>query len=333
MHVTEQVIQEVWNYMLSRCVLSAAELDLFSQLEVKNSSAEELAEILQLDLRCLTRVLDCLAAHDYLQKEQGIYGLTDKGAVLSSYHEQSVRPMVLHLNHVWAAWSSLTETVRQGKNPSLTSVTEKSQDSCQAFIGAMHVVAQKLAWDIATEYDTIPFNRLLDIGGASGTYTVAFLHKNQNLKATLFDLPQVIPLAEKRLEKEGLLDRVTCLPGDFARDDLPGGCDLALLSAIIHQNSPEENRDLFGKVYQALEPGGALLVRDHIMEPDRTRPKAGTLFALNMLVNTPAGDTYTFEEAKGLLEEVGFSDIRLIRKGEDMDCLLEAWKAGYSQIT
>ena len=327
MHSTDVVIQEVWNYMLSRCVLTAAELDIFSQLEVKNASAEELADLLQIDLRALTRMLDCLTAYGYLQKEQGAYALTEKGRVLSSYHEQSVRPMVLHLNHIWESWSNLTETVRQGKNPNLTKVTEQGQDSCQAFIQAMHVVAQKLAWDIATEYETIPFYRLLDIGGASGTYTVAFLHKNQSLRATLFDLPQVIPLAEKRFEQEGLLNRVKCVAGDFTRDELPQGCDLVLLSAIIHQNSPEENKELFDKIFQALEPGGAVLIRDHIMESDRTYPKAGTLFAINMLVNTPGGDTYTFEEVKELLEKTGFFEVRLIRKGEEMDCLVEAWKA------
>jgi SAM-dependent methyltransferase len=327
MHSSDEVIQEVWNYMLGRCVLTAASLDIFTQLEVKHSSAQELAGLLGCDLRALTRILDCLTAFEYLEKIHGVYSLTDKGAVLSTYHELSVRPMILHLDHIWDSWSHLTETVRYGKNPSLISVTEQSEQTCQAFIEAMHVVAQKLAWDIASFYNTLPFSRLLDIGGASGTYSVAFLHKNQNLRATLFDLPQVIPMAQKRFAREGLHDRAKCLAGDFTKDAFPTDCDLALVSAIIHQNNLWENKALFDKIHQALVPGGAVLIRDHIMEPERTSPQAGTLFALNMLVNTPGGDTYTFDEVKDLLEQAGFGNVRLIRKGEQMDCLVEGWKA------
>lgn len=327
MDIKDKVIQDVWNYMFSRTILTAAELDIFTPLEKKHYTAKELAEILSLDQKALTRILDCLTAYEYLDKKDDRYFLTDKGALLSANHEQTVRPMILHINDIWENWSNLTETVQQGKNPSQVSVTEKSQETCQAFIEAMDVVARDLAQEIAAEYDASSFSHLLDIGGASGTYVVAFLNKNPHLKATLFDLPQVIPMAEKRLQKEGLLERVECLAGDYYQDGvLPSGADLALLSAIIHQNSPQENQDLFRKIFESLQPGGAILIRDHIMEPDRTYPPAGALFALNMLVNTSGGDTYTFHEIKTLLEQAGFSNVRFLREGPKMDCLVEARK-------
>ncbi len=111
----------------------------------------------------------------------------------------------------------------------------------------------------------------------------------------------------------------------FYSDPLPSGCDLALLSAIIHQNSPEENVALYRKIREVLEPGGCLLIRDHIMEPDRTRPAAGALFAIDMLVNTEGGDTYTFEETKAALSEAGFQRVELLRTGDRMDCLVQAF--------
>jgi len=114
--------------------------------------------------------------------------------------------------------------------------------------------------------------------------------------------------------------------GDFYKDVLPQGCDLALLSAIIHQSSPQENLSLYRKIYQALEPGGAVLIRDHIMNESRTRPPAGALFAINMLVHTTGGDTYTFGEIKASLEQAGFQDVKLVRSGELMDCLAEGRK-------
>jgi predicted methyltransferase len=128
------------------------------------------------------------------------------------------------------------------------------------------------------------------------------------------------------LEEEGFQDRVELAAGDFYLDELPGGCDLALLSAIIHQNSPEQNIALYEKIHRALAPGGVVLIRDHIMDESRTQPPAGAMFALNMLVNTSAGDTYTFAEVKQTLEAAGFGEIRQVRTGERMDCLVEGRK-------
>ena len=116
------------------------------------------------------------------------------------------------------------------------------------------------------------------------------------------------------------------MAGDFYADELPGGHDLAMLSAIIHQNSPEENVDLFRKVFNALVPGGRIVIRDHVMEPDRTEPKDGALFAVNMLVNTEGGSTYTCEEIRSWLEEAGFANVRYLKAGEHMNALIEAFK-------
>ena len=157
----------------------------------------------------------------------------------------------------------------------------------------------------------------------SGTYTIAFLRQNLELRAVIFDFAPVLALAKKRLTAEGFLDRVELAAGDFYQDDLPGGCDLALLSAVIHQNSPEQNIELYKKIHRALEPGGVVLIRDHIMEESRTQPPAGAMFALNMLVNTTEGDTYTFAEVKETLEAAGFIEVKQVRAGERMDCLVE----------
>lgn len=142
----------------------------------------------------------------------------------------------------------------------------------------------------------------------------------------IFDFKHVIPLAEAGIHEAGLADRVEMVSGDFYTDELPKGCDLALLSAIIHQNSPAQNLALYEKIYRALTPGGTLLIRDHIMEENRTRPPAGAIFALNMLVGTEDGDTYTFQEVKSALESAGFVDIRQIQQGENMDCIVAARK-------
>ena len=108
----------------------------------------------------------------------------------------------------------------------------------------------------------------------------------------------------------------------------PSGCDLALLSAIIHQNSPAQNLELYRKVFRALDAGGSILIRDHIMDESRTSPLAGALFAVNMLIGTTGGGTYTFGEIREGLEKAGFVGVSLIRAGREMDGLVEARKPG-----
>ena len=190
----------------------------------------------------------------------------------------------------------------------------------------MHAIAAKLAPAIVSAVNPGYALSLLDVGGGSGTYTLAFLQAAPRMKATLFDKPEVVDMARQRLDEAGMLDRVTLVGGDFYRDEFPPGHDLAFLSAIIHQNSPEQNADLYRKLFQSLNPGGRIIIRDHIMEPDRTRPRDGAVFAVNMLVGTSGGNTYTYEEIRSGLARAGFVRIGLLQKGEHMDGLVEGFK-------
>jgi hypothetical protein len=103
------------------------------------------------------------------------------------------------------------------------------------------------------------------------------------------------------------------------------------VSAIIHQNSSEQNLELFSMVFRSLSPGGRIVIRDHVMEPDRTNPRDGAVFAVNMLLSTSGGNTYTYGEIKAGLTQAGFVDIRLFQKGEHMDGLVEAFKPSLTE--
>lgn len=322
----DDVIAEARGFMKSRVILTAAELNFFTRLYEKPCSAGELAREKGLDVRATIRVLDCLVTFDLLEKQSGVYKLTEKGTFFSSHHPETVLPMILHMNHLWDTWGNLTQVVKEGGIHILEAGIHMTDESWRSFIGAMHVAGRGLAQKIAEDYDLGRFKRLLDIGGASGTYTIAFLRRNPAMTAVIFDLENVVPMAAEKISKEGIKDRVDLVAGDFYKDKLPEGCDLALLSAIIHQNSPEKNLDLYTKIFSALEPGGTLLIRDHIMDESRTKPSAGAMFAINMLVNTRCGDTYTLKEVKEGLEEAGFTDVQQVRYGEGMDCLVTGQK-------
>jgi ubiquinone/menaquinone biosynthesis C-methylase UbiE len=323
----EEILKMAQGFMESRILHSAAELNLFTILQKSPLSAQKVAEKTGGDVRALSTLLDAVAAMGLLIKRNCKYQCDGAIAhLLADDSPVTILPMVRHMASLWPRWSRLTDIAK-----GIPAATEefdfsRNDEELQAFIGAMHSIGAPLAQRIAAAVNTGASRALIDIGGGSGTYTMAFLRAVPEMKATLFDLPEVIEMARERLGREGLLDRVTLVAGSFYHDELPGGNDLALLSAIIHSNSPEENLDLYRKTFRSLKPGGRILIRDHIMEPDRTHPKDGAIFAINMLVGTSGGSTYTYEEIKGGLSQAGFTKIRLIQQGEHMDGIVEGFK-------
>jgi cyclopropane fatty-acyl-phospholipid synthase-like methyltransferase len=152
--------------------------------------------------------------------------------------------------------------------------------------------------------------RLIDIGGGSGAYAMAFAQASPTLHADVFDLATVVPIAMGHVAAAGLSGRIHTRVGDLRADAFGAGYDLALLSAICHMLGPEENRDLLRRVFSALSVGGRVVIQDHVMGPEKTSPRAGALFAVNMLVGTPRGATYTEAEYRAWLGEAGFGDVQ-----------------------
>ncbi len=315
-------------FMVPRILLTAVELDLFTKLKNKALSVNDLCTTEGWNNRGLTILMDALAAEGLLAKgSDGKYSLPGPIAKnLVRDREDSILPMILHGCHLWESWSNLTKIVTTGENLYPAERKDRPKEETEAFIQAMHVVGQLMAPIIADSLDLSVYSNMVDVGGGPGTYTMAFLAKAPHMTATLFDLPEVVEIGRERLTKAGLIDRVRIVVGDYTKDDLPPGHDLALLSAIIHSNSREANRNLFRNVYNGLVQGGTILIRDHIMDPTRTFPAAGAIFAVNMLAATSRGNTYTFEEVKEDLKSAGFKDIRMIREGQNMDQLVSAVK-------
>ncbi len=304
----------------ARVLLTGAELDLFTVLARGPARAAAVAQTLGGDLRAITIILDALTAMDLLEKREGVYSCAPGVAdLLASDSPTTVLPMVLHTATLWRRWSRLTEIACPQR------AVPDPDAQTRAFIGAMHVVSGPKARATVEVIEPGPARALLDIGGGSGTYTIAFLEASSAMRATLFDLPDVIPLAHDRLAEAGLLDRVALVAGDYNTDDLPPGHDLALLSAIIHQNSSDRNAALYQRIFAALDPGGRLVIRDFIMAPDHVFPPAGAMFAVNMLSGTDGG-TYTFEETRGLLVAAGFERVRILANDNTMDGLIEAYR-------
>jgi 2-polyprenyl-3-methyl-5-hydroxy-6-metoxy-1,4-benzoquinol methylase len=326
MKKNRNIINIIGNYEKSRIILTACELDIFSKIHSTSKTAEELADRNNWNLFAIKQLLNCLVALDLLKKERRQYSIKGEGFLLSSHSAENFLPLVRVMNQSWNKWHYLTDIVKLGYNPHIKESDTPFESINKDFIDLMHLLGEQLSVEIAELYELSSFSNMMDVGGASGTYTISFLKKNPKMNATIFDLADVLPLAEERLKSEGLLDRVHLASGDFNKDSLPKGYDLVLLSDILGQNSNEENIALLNKIYQSLNPNGVLLIRDYIMDDSKTHPLGGALFSMLMLVESHGIGAYSFPEIKEIFKKTKFTEPRLCKRGAAKNSLIEARK-------
>lgn len=299
-------------FQRSRVLLTAYELGVFSALGDGTKSAAEVASELGSDERATDRLMNALCALGLLRKKGGRFSNSAAAARYLVRGKPEYMAGLMHTVHLWDSWSTLTEAVRKGGTVSSPAIQEREDEWLEAFIAAMHERAKRNAATVVSLLDLSGVSRVLDVGGGSGAFAMAFVRARDGITATVFDLPKVIPLTRRYVSAEGLEDRVETVIGDYQVDELGTGYDLVFLSAIVHSNSVDQNRVLLRKCAGALNPGGQVVIQDFVMEADRTRPEFGTLFALNMLVATEAGDTFTEAEIRSWTEEAGLSQITRI---------------------
>ena len=151
---------------------------------------------------------------------------------------------------------------------------------------------------------------LLDLGGGPGTYAIHFCRHNPELKAVIYDLPTTLRFAEQTVERFNLSDRITFIPGDIITDDIGNSYDAAWISQLLHSEGPGGAAIMLKKAVQALVPGGLLLIQEFILDDNQASPPFPALFSLNMLIGTPAGQSYSQGELAGMMKEAGLRDIK-----------------------
>jgi (2Fe-2S) ferredoxin/2-polyprenyl-3-methyl-5-hydroxy-6-metoxy-1,4-benzoquinol methylase len=297
----------------SRVLLTAVELDLFSAVG-SGARADEVSARIGSDPRATEMLMNALVAMGWLAKQDTIFRntpLSERYFVAGSADD--ARAATLHLVHLWQTWSTLTPCVRAGASVSQPETVGRGEEWTRAFIAAMHRNARARAPWVVRAVGTESVARMLDVGGGSGAYSIAFAGASENLQIDLLDLANVIPIAQSHIESAGLTGRIRTRPGDLRADKFGEGYDLVFVSAICHMLGPDENKDLLRRCFAALAPKGRVVIQDFILEPDKTAPKSAALFALNMLVGTRAGSTYTEAEYAAWLLEAGFQDVRQVR--------------------
>ena len=245
--------QTIRGFMESRVVLTALELNVFTALGSGATAAEAAARI-GADPRATEMLLNALAAMGLAGKQNGVFRNTPLTArYFTDGSPDDARVATLHTANLWRRWSTLTDAVRAG-----TSVYTRDDGAewTESFIAAMHRNAADRAVPVVAALDAAGVRRVLDVGGGSGAYSIAFARANPDLAAEILDRPEVLAIARRHIEAASLAGRVVTRPGDLRADSFGAGYDLVFLSAICHMLSAEENRDLLRRSYAALAPGG-----------------------------------------------------------------------------
>ncbi len=305
----DDIMQLAVGFQRSRILLTAYELGLFSVLGDEEKTSADVADELGTDARATDRLMNALCVMGLLEKSDGLFSNAPSAAELLVKGKPGYMAGLMHTVHLWDTWSTLTDAVRAGGSVAMGPVNDRGDKWLDAFIEAMHYRGTRQAEEVVSQLDLDGVDRVLDVGGGSGAFSIAFARAREGLRATVFDLPNVIPLTAKYLEDEGYSDRVDTAVGDYHADDFGDGYDMVFLSAIIHSNSFDENRELIKKAADALNPGGQVVVSDFIVDEDRIGPPWAVVFALNMLVATEAGDTYTESEVRDMMGQAGLTDI------------------------
>ncbi|MGP8247027.1 MAG: methyltransferase [Bryobacteraceae bacterium] len=305
--------ERIRGFQESRAVLTALELDVFAAVG-DGAAAGQVAAALHCDPRATGMLLNVLASLGLLVKREGLFHISPAAArYFTAGSRDNARPALLHTAHLWHRWSTLTECVRAGTAVAHADIAGRGQDWTEAFIAAMHRNASERAPLVLRAVGIENVRRMLDVGGGSGAYSIAFARANSALQAEILDLAAVEPIALGHIREAGVTGRVKVRAGDLRSDRLGEGYDLVFVSAICHMLSPAENLDLLRRCREALAPGGRVVIQDFILEADKTAPRSAALFALNMLVGTREGSSYSEPEYTAWLGEAGFREIRRVR--------------------
>jgi len=308
----EEIRSLVNSFQQSRILLTAVELDLFTVLDKRILSSKEVASKINADERAVDRLMNALVALGFLRKVHGKFYNCEIASQYLVKEKPDFMGGLYHSLGLWNSWSNLTESVKAGTSISGKKKSSAGIDWSEAFIAAMHYRGVKEAKIISIMLELANVKKMLDVGGGSAAFSMEFIKQNPKMTAVVFDLPHIIPITKKYIDAENMKDMIELLEGNYNSDSFGNNYDLILLSAIVHINSFDENKLLIKKCYDALKINGQIIIRDWIMNEERTEPAGGTFFALNMLVGTERGDTYTEAEMKDWFTSAGIK--KIIRK-------------------
>jgi len=318
-----KLIDDVFSYRRPVVLLTSVRVGLFDILvDGRKCTVTEVAERFKWSERGTEILLNALCSMGYLEKESERYFIAENFRnEFSSENYPLLKEWLLHQWRLMQRWTRLDEVLKSGK-PIRETDRKKQQLNHRNFILSM---AQRERANVPVLLHAISlegFTHLLDLGGGPGLFAIALAEAYPNLHATIYDAPDTEPIARQFMNISSARERLHFRAGDFLTDELGEGYDMALLSSILHIYSPVENQRLLQKVFNSLRPGGMIIIRDFILNRDKTGPLDAALFAVNMLVNTERGNAYSVSEMKSWLKQAGFKKRKIVKLKNAMELLV-----------
>ncbi len=301
-------LTDLANAYWSSCALHAAvRTGLAAELAKGPASLERLASRLGLSPRGLEPLLTSLLTLGLLGKQGDAYHLNPEAApFLDPASPHDLSNLILHMADMVPTWAELDRCVRTGKPVEREQEPyNKQTPQRRHFYRAMRDLARQQAPDLAARLGLKPGQRLLDLGGGPGVYAYTFAAEVPGLRVTVFDLPGARPHFEQEAAAHPGAKGVEFQEGDYRRDELGGPYDVVWLSQVLHGEGPDECQRLVQKAAAALGPGGVLWIQEFVVDPQGKGHPFAALFSLNMLVNTPAGRSYTARELDRFMTRAG----------------------------
>jgi len=318
----DYIMQLGLGFWASKALLSAVELDLFTEIGKGPVPAETVGHRLGLHPRGARDFLDALVSLRLLERDaEGRYANTPEAGTFLDRSKSSYMGGMLEMANarLYPFWGSLTEALRTGRpqneaksGGNFFEALYADPARLEGFLSAMSGLSLGAARTIARKFPWGDYETFIDVGGAQGVLPVQVALAHAHLRGGNFDLPGVGPVFEKYVAAHGLSDRLSFHPGDFFKDPLPRA-DVLVMGHILHDWDLEEKRALLAKAYEALPAGGALLVYEALIDDGRRENTLGLLMSLNMLIETPGGFDYTGADCTRWMREAGFRETRIER--------------------
>lgn len=316
----QALMQTYMSMMGSRALTAAFQLDMFSHLGAGHDTAAAVAEAAGSSERGASMLLDALTALGFLSKAAGRYQIPCELRPYVIRSSPDYIGALIETDYLGKTWNQLTDVVRTGRPVDAVDQQQSAEAFFPILIRSLHVTNREPARRLAeTLCARIPHRGLsvLDVACGSAVWSIAIAEADQQARVVAQDFPGVLENTRQFVARHGLTDRFGYLPGDlnhvaFGNDRF----DIAVLGNIVHAEGEQASRRLFARLYPALHAGGRLVIIDSIAAEDRTGPPPVMLFALNMLVHTAAGDTFTLSGYTNWLRDAGFQSVETIDLGQ-----------------
>lgn len=313
----ERLMRYTWGYAPPLIIEAAIRNGVFDALSNGPMTVEEMSRATGASERGLASIMNALTGLELLAKDGASYALTpDSAAFLVSAKPSYLGGMMAHVSsQLIPKWLEIENIVRTGRPSAQVNDAVEGTAFFEKFVAALfpfNYGAASAAADALSVADATGPVRVLDLATGSGVWGIAVAQKSPQVTVTAVDWPGVLEVTRKTAAQFGLADRFSYIAGDLADADFGKGHDIALLGHILHSEGPERSKALLKKTFDALAPGGTIVIAEFLVDAERKSNVMGLLFDVNMLVNTVAGGTYSFEEIRGWLEEAGFAKAGLV---------------------